>query len=267
MVHFNRFIRTSQYGSNCSVKNQPEAINCFSLHTCHWKTSWDNEAKLQFFPLNTAQRCGVWHVGVEHRVISPWWPLATVEKHEATGGHQNMRENQHDSMLMLELGQQKWGTVQLPILTISQPNIPNDLYDLYNSLIWAKSITNSSIQCERTGSCSSCIFVIPCPHVSLVSPPLVQGALDSQHGSLSESQMRKCQPGCKTSKHIRNIQRHLTTGEIIRTILKHPLAHTISRAGSCRAHDLQRLLHLCAKYRWISSTDWGPSKYPTTLQI
>lgn len=164
------------------MKNQPKAINCFSLGIR--KTSWDKKAKLQFFPLNTAQRCGVWHVGVEHRVISPWWPLATlmirclcwswVSKHEALfncpSEHMSTKDTKRSIYTVLQLV---------------------NLGQKYNKYIVVK-------QCERIGSCSSCIFVIPCPHVSLVSPPLVQGALDSQHASLSESQMRKCQPGSKT---------------------------------------------------------------------
>lgn len=146
-----------------------------------------------------------------------YFSLVATRHRGETSSKRNMRENQHDSMFMLELGQQTWGTVQLPILTYLNQKYQT-IYTILQLVNLGQKYSKYIVkQCERIGSCSSCIFVIPCPHVSLVSPPLVQGALDSQHASLSESQMRKCQPGSKTSNTSATYSGNLTTGEIIRT--------------------------------------------------
>ena len=164
------------------MKNQPKAINCFSLgirkHLGIRKPSCNFSLSIQ----HSAVVYGMWVWSTVLFLLGGHSPLWWFDVYAGVGSA-NMRPC---STAHLNISSTK--DTKRSIYTVLQ--LVN-LGQKYNKYILVK-------QCERIGSCSSCIFVIPCPHVSLVSPPLVQGALDSQHASLSESQMRKCQPGSKT---------------------------------------------------------------------
>lgn len=175
MVHFNRCIRTSQYGPNLFkvFSEKPTRSNqlLFASHLPLRKHLGIRKPSCNF-SLSIQHSAVVYGMWVWSTVLfllgghSPLWRNIKQAKYEGNHGKSAWFD------VYAGVGSERWGTVQMPILTYLNQRYQTiytilqlvNLGQKYNKYIVVK-------QCERIGSCSSCIFVIPCiSRISTIGP-------------------------------------------------------------------------------------------------